>query len=196
MVSVLDRTVVVGDQKDLTEEVVVADVVPWLVPVLNRPVLAVDRGDLTEEVVTRPRLCVGACDCGSAVGSPGSWLIESSGSEGSLLFGFGGSLLLELGGSSLPPGGPVEPPLPQMSRPTVFKKPNSNRPKLVGGSSHVGKSGSMSSGFPSWIQTKPGGRRITEHRESVGRPPGPVEVQVLVVVLDVETRVVRTCDQT
>ena len=166
---------------------------------LDRPVVAVDKGDLTEEVVvadTAPRLCVGACDCGSAVGSPGSWLIELSGSEGSLLFGFSGSLLLGLGGLSLPPRGPVEPLLPQMSRPTVFKKPNSKPPKLVRGSSHVGKSDSMSSGFPSWIQTRPGGRRITEHKKSVGRPLGPVEVQVLVVVLDVETRVVRACDQT
>ena len=180
------------------EAVVFVDTVENL-SVLDITVIAVDKGDLTEEVVvadTAPRLCVAACDCGSAVGSSESLLIELSGSEGSLLLGFGGSLLLGLGGLSLPPGGPVEPLLPQMSRPTVFKKPNSNPPKLAGGSSHVGKSDSMSSGFPSWIQTRPGGERITEHRKSVGRPFDPVEVQVLVVVLEVETRVVRAWDQT
>ena len=168
-------------------------------PVLNRPAVAVDKGDLTEEVIvadTAPRLCVRACDCGSAVDSSGSWLIESSGSEGSSLVGFGGSLLLGLGGLSLPPGGPVEPLLPQMSRPTVFKKPSSNPTKLVGGSLHVGKSDSMSGGFPSWIQTRPGGRRMIVHRKSVGDPLDPVEVQVLVVVLVVVTPVVRACDQT
>lgn len=35
----------------------------------------------------------------------------------------------------------------------------------------------------------------TEHSESVGIPCGPVNVQVLVVVLVAMTRVVRACDQ-
>lgn len=116
--------------------------------VLDETVVAIDQEDLVEDIVPGDepsRLCVGACDCGSAVRSSGSRLI--SGSEGSLLFGFGGLLLLGLGGLSLLPGGPLE--LLQISRPTVVKNFNSSPPKLVGGLSHVGKSDSISIGFPS-----------------------------------------------
>ena len=166
--------------------------------VIDRTFAVVDEVNFAEEVVPieeASRLWVGLFDCGSVVGSSGSWLIESSGSEGSMFLGSGGLLLLGSGGLSLLLGGPFELLLLQILRPTVAKNFVSRPPKLVGGLSHVGKSDSMFIGFPSRNQTKPGGRNIVEHSESVGRPPWPVEVQVLVTVLDVLTLVVRTCDQ-
>lgn len=148
-VSVLDRTFLAVDKEDLAEEFVIADALLWLVPVLDRTVAAVDEENFAEKVVPvgeASRLCVGVFDSGSAVVSSGSWLIESSGSEGLLLCGFGGLLLLGSGGLSLVPGGPVE--LLQILKPTVVKNFNNSPPKLVGGLSHVGKSDSMSTGFP------------------------------------------------